>query len=448
MKRTLKIIVSLTVMLSSLGWKCMADELIRINSTDNSHNASIIRHYSLGKDVVCINSDRPYFIMLEEGNPSAYALYVDLDIVYDVQIENDTVYFCGKKASLATGGGVVGYFDVASLFTMSYANVTYLHLHNITSVSALKVGFYSNRRHVAAIGTDAPLRTSKVVDLVKDIVSWSIYYGTLDNNDMVFYDLEITENYIVITSQVSPNRKARLWFFVKPTAAGAPLFSGNNYYYDIEYPFVGKYLVKHRRRDEFVTAYMSNQDPEKGTYLCLSFYNGIYHPDIMFSMVSHPNLSLMDIAVGPTLNQTVGDEVSVLLNGSFSPVSRSEIIGYPYGVFTFYSTYGHIHYDVFLSSLDVADGLHVVASGNNSLSGIPTFDKMNKGVNYGNCLVTIPTSLWYSGIEHRLHTAEVGSCGFSQTSQVIAADRKEMQIETICISTNSTDEEETEKEDE
>lgn len=149
-----------------------ADELVRHNVYDSYSRGTIIRHYRGVSDVICVHSgSHPYFMYLQEGVPTTYAMYVDLDTVCDFEIYNDTVYFCGYRRVNTSSVAVIGFFDLTT-YPSPYSHMAYyLDLSWITDVRALEVDMFAARKHVVGVGGE--LRgNAMMVDLIDEGSFW------------------------------------------------------------------------------------------------------------------------------------------------------------------------------------------------------------------------------------------------------------------------------------
>ena len=441
----LKVFVYLAVALLANN-ECMADELIRTTAGNPICNHSIIRHYDVGKDVVCCHSNQPYFMLLDESSSTFYSLYLPINKVWDFEIYNDTVYFCGNTISSGVEFGVVGYFDVTLLASPTLVSVHYLHLDRTKSINALEVGHFAGQKHIVVIGEDkdSGLKTKRLLDLVDLSTLWAVYSDGTEGYKEILSDLAITKNYVVATSILPNGRKGRVWYFSKPTTPmAATIFNGSATYTDMDYPIKGKYLVRHRRDDEFVTACTSDTITAwPAVEYCLSYYDGLTYINSMFfwEPLYEPPFDqypqLMDITIGRCIRPYVGNSVNVLLNGpSYNQsglVNQSVIYEFPYGVWGYASSDGHVHNDVTLTSLNVADGYHIVSSGHYISDLKPVFDKTKNGNYNGSCFNKKPVEMIYRMLLFKQDGKELDPRAYSKIPIIIETYLKRQDTKVIC----------------
>lgn len=418
----------------------MADELVRTNIDDYMCKHSIIRHYSDGKDVVYCLSDNPYFMMIEGGNPTSYALYLDMDTICDFEIFNDTVYFCGVKNISGVGKGVIGYFDASLLQGPNYINVHFLDFSDLKIVKALEVGNIAFRKHVVAVGDGVDFK-AKMLDVIDEATYWNVNTCDLGGDTVLLSDLAITSSYVVVTSLrdtyiYPPIERGRLWYLRKPTIPGASLLSGYVEYGDINNVISGKYCIKTRRRDEFVTAFKEGMTTMNETRYYVSYHDGLLYQDkLYFTETEYFNcthVSLRDIAIEPFTRNTEVLLSGVFCNPSVGP-SQSIIYEIPYNNnWSNGSIYGHVQDGVFLTSLDVSPRYCLHSSGYSS-EGFPIFDKLKNGMFDGECFEKISNKLIFDTISFGESRKLLSvSCNL-QYPEIETIITKKMQIDTICV---------------
>lgn len=436
----LKVFVYLLITFSACN-ECVANELIRTTVGNPISNHSIIRHCGGDTTVVCCNSNQPYFMLLDESSNISYPLFLPINKVWDFEIDNDTVYFCGNTILSGIDIGVIGHFDVTLLASPSMVNVNYIYLDKMKNISALEVGHFAGQKHVVVIGDDIDPahRTNRILDLIEFPTFWAVYSDGADGYKEHFSDLAITENYVVATS-ILPDNNGRVWYYNKPsTPLAATIFNGNADYSDMTYPIKGKYLVRHRQDDEFVTACTNDTINDwHAVEYCLSYYNGLTYINSMFFWVPYPLQypSLMDITIGQCHLPHIGNTVDVLLSGPFYDpyglTNKSVIFEFPYGVWGYSSSDGHAHNGVILTSLNAAEGLHIVSSGHYISDSRPVFGKSKNNDFPESCWDRVGVDMTYKELEINIHNKELDPRAYTQTPQIIGTVLKRQDTKVVC----------------
>ncbi len=129
--------------------------------------------------------------------------------VYDFEILDDIVYFCGTSAN---NTAVMGYFSLTN-FPMTPVYTCTIPL--MSSCRKLEVGYLNGTRHVVMTG-DAILGTSHIVD-ARDMGSnqWNFIISYFNDKINIYDDVAITDNYVVISARDT---------------------SKNGYFYRFDYP--------------------------------------------------------------------------------------------------------------------------------------------------------------------------------------------------------------------
>ena len=434
---------------SSFG-EVRADELIRYNMDEVTTSGTIIRHYKEGMDVVCYQlSYKAYFFMYKEGVATSHALYVDMDTITDFEIYDDTVYFCGRRHETVAGWATFGYFDVASLVTFSgSANVEYLHLPLMDDVGALEVGWIADRKHVVILGKDLK-DEAMVLDAIDESSYWNMNFAEMGADTTDFVDLAITESYVVATSEqichdgMGCEYGGCLWIINKPVMSGASLFPSNVYWRDIaHYSMYGvRPQIKAMGLDDFVTVYQRNLYPIGFNPFTISYYNGITH----YKCFLIEELSDLSFRLGDIGYENNAKNVELLIYGpkktSTESAYRSVIFEIP-DVNTLPDTLSivaHIYDGVYFESLDYTfDREHFVASGIEQPAPYfyktPYYMKFKHGYFDGNCLEKRNNIIRKIEIDYREVYKQITRTNIHQVPEMKEFDKKEMQIETPCMS--------------
>ncbi len=146
---------------------------------------------------------------------------VKLDTVYDFEIFNNVVYFCGVKSNATGGYGVLGYFPLAGF---PATTINYLNIPLFSRVKRIEVGTMAGQTHMVAIG-DGIQGAAEIVDAIDMGGSWAMHFFDSSDKEIVFTDLAITDNYVVVTGYQQHNLfvPARVYYFDKPTSSGGTL---------------------------------------------------------------------------------------------------------------------------------------------------------------------------------------------------------------------------------
>lgn len=422
-----------------------AVEEIRYAAYESSSSGTIIRHYTNNVDVVCYhNMYNPYFMIYKTGVSSTNVLYLPpMDTIYDFEIYNDTVYFCGEGQFPRAGAAVVGYFAIADMSGTSYANVSYVTLPAMKMVRAIEVGWFASRKHVVGVG-EAINSEGMMVDMIDESTYWKVNFGDVGGDTVALSDLTITANYVVVTSTMPATgfaTKGRVWFFAKPSTPGQSLFPYYNVYFQDFVNSSGltrKFLVR-SRGDYIATAYRVDMSLMGYNPFIISYYNGpAYVRSVMIDEASESMIQLGDMQL------TEGSKsLALLLNGQYKTGAGSTPRSVVYEIPNYYPVPAmvdaHVYDGVFFESIDHMwltnlDNQHFVLSGYQPYGyGTPYYMKFHYGYFGDNtCLDAKSTLARNIEIEHKEKYDYIKNTVTLQIPQVMSQQIKPMEIVTPC----------------
>jgi len=455
MKNTLKSIICITIALFASMGNVHADEFIRYTMVDNTSSNTIIRHYTNNCNLACYHStNSPFFIAYIDGVATTNMMYLPLmDTIYDFEIFEDTVYFCGISKKNVSGPAIVGYFDIASFLSSSLTtNVSYVALPSMKTVKAIDVGKFAERKHVVGIGKNLKAE-GMMVDMIEEPSYWNLNFSNVGGDTILLSDLAITSSFVVVTSTRTgaifvPSEF--LWYIKKPVTPGQSLFPCNVIYKTHPGIYGTKFSIAKVLNDEFVTAYHYSVLPSSKP-IALSYYDGYnYFRSVFIDETPNSIFSLQDLKIGL-------DNVEVLASGLYADPAGTFIIS---KVFEIPNTdpvpsiiFAHSYKGVFLTSIDRIAQLifgddHYYASGYDQSSGygVPYYMKFMYHGFHGNCLDYVEEPARNIYLEKRTHSESLDNTMMQQFPEEIPASKKPAIVETKCYSQTQTDENDNEQE--
>ena len=255
--KTIKIFF-ISVVLYAVGiGMAMGEEYTKALQGISGSNA-IVRDIGNNQYLVYYNdAGQSCFSVINNGGSSTYALYTDIDSVYDMEIYGDEAYFCGRMSTLFGGSAVMGFF---SLSTFPSTTIYYFNMPWFERAKKLEVAWMANRKHVV-MTADAVNGMNALVDAIQQTGNWEINYTTCDTADVTcFEDIAVTENYVVATAYhngttTSWGRKQlRLMVIARPTINGSSLFPVNATLLHSSERIVSPFEITHCEGDYFVAA--------------------------------------------------------------------------------------------------------------------------------------------------------------------------------------------------
>lgn len=114
---------------------------------DHTKSGTIIRDWVDSRSMVSYRTTNSNvaFTLVTEGASIAPIIYTEIDTVFDFEIYNDTVYFCGVRNKI----GVWGYFDIT---TFPYTTLFYLDMPLLSRAVKLEVTNMAGSTHVVMVG--------------------------------------------------------------------------------------------------------------------------------------------------------------------------------------------------------------------------------------------------------------------------------------------------------
>lgn len=457
MKNIIRLITcAMTALFLSFG-EARADELIKTITNEQTGSGSIIRNYDGGLDVVCHHSTSdPFFMMYKNSSPVAYGLILDhMARIYDFEIYNDTVYFCGISKKSKAGLAVIGYFDVNTLLNSSPENVSYVALPSMEAVTAIEVGWFANRKHVVGVGVELGAEGA-MVDMIDETTYWKVNLANVGGDTVSLSDLAITDSLVVVTSKRNPTSLmpyGRLWLFDKPVASGASLFPCNVTFYDHDDYVGGKYFVKALRFNRYVTARANDFFVITSNDFVLSYYTGHTYD----KSVAVEEFTSFSCTVGGLDYEVTASTVAMLLKGVYYtqgiPHLKSVIYEIPDVATAPAIVPSHVYEGVLFESLDYVwtfdiDRQHFVSTGFDVASGYGTPYYMKFKYNFfdGSCLEKNIAPAHKKNIAHRNYKKYIYNVLDNQIPEVLVEYKKMMSIETQC-NNHEQHEQDTENED-
>jgi hypothetical protein len=441
--------ILLTLLFLSAG-EAKADELVRYNIGESTSARTIIRHYQEGEDIACYHgSSRPFFIMYKAGVAITNVIYpTNIDTIFDFEIYNDTIYFCGKRNSSVTGGAVVGYFDISYFYSATAANIAYINLPVMDHVKAIEVGWFAMRKHVVGIGEDIEEK-NMIVDMIDETTHWKVNSSEMGRDTVLLSDLIITDSFVVVTATKKGTvPTGYLWYITKPVAPSQSLFPCYATYQNHPNAINTKYLIRNMVGGSFVTA----RHASSNNNIILSYYNGSsYVRSIYLNDLSKGKFILQDMKREPGVWT-----VEILTSGTYTNFPNvsfmSKIHEVPNDDPIPLTIYTHIYDKVNLQSLDrvwasnynVGEG-HFVLSGLDVSSGYgtPYYIKFQHQRFNGSCLSKSSIFATNTTVEHtQQYDFFMSNTQTLQLPEVFASDRKETLVYTKCQSYSQTDENE------
>lgn len=203
--------------------------------------------------------------------------------VYDFEIREDTVYFCGKFENGSNIFGFFGFFDINDLFfnggsmygtylNMSQNQIFYDLNLKPTAPSRMDVFVHQDQTHIAAIGdcllqgNSTDIDGSSVYDVYYDGTDWhcKAYYH---KPGMEYYtDIVATGNYIVAVAKGEVQNKCYIRLFEK----GSDFLSSASAQYMTDVADdtpVGRVIVDALEGDNFAVANFYTNSSEAGVTL-------------------------------------------------------------------------------------------------------------------------------------------------------------------------------------
>ncbi len=242
MTKTMKKIFLLFIALLALFPTSKAQESIERLDSEYA-KISMIRRYDVRFWLIysrCIDLYCDFNLVNEYDNTvGILRLPEDFISVSDYKIDKDVVYFCGMMSDNVP---CLGYFDMNNF---PNSTIHYVRFPTLKKLKKLESMADDTTAHV--IMTGAAEEYNVIVDAIPAAGGWNICfirpYVPNINNDNLYDDIAILDNYVVVTSRpnliVGDNTNqynaARLWYFSKPPSSSVPLTASTLEYMEIPY---------------------------------------------------------------------------------------------------------------------------------------------------------------------------------------------------------------------
>ena len=395
--------------------------------TRQSHHGTIIRHISDKKSMICDQTNNPFFILYTEGAAMVDMFDVDLDTVYDFEIFNDIVYFCGVKSNITGGYGVVGYFPLAGFPSTT---IYYLSVPLFRRVKRLEMGIMGGQTHLLAVG-DGIHGRAELLDAIYLGAGWDMHFFDADNKEIVFTDLAITDTYVVVTAYQKHNYyvPARIYYFKKPTSNGSFTYSYIPWI-EIESRSSHDIIIEACQEDAFVVALAAGVNEVGTTRFLLVAYDSLNFLSKNIITEPYGYARLRDIKY---YAPSKSSELLLYVNDE---QNRHSVIytltsAMEYG--TSFAT-GHLYSSVFINSLDRNRTLHshFVASANNAESTANIQHILYDFSQWGNCLEYAVNEVKKIDYSEDPQNELFGHVSYEQNPDGVHTSGKQEYLKNIC----------------
>lgn len=398
-------------------------------------HGTLVRYLGNDTSVICdqwgVSVNAPSFFLVTPFVTSTMIprAIIDIDTVFDFEIYNDVVYFCGVKNTATGGYGVIGYFHISGFPAPS---VNYLNIPVFRRITRLEVGDMQGSTHIVAIG-DGIHGKAELVDAIDFGASWSINLFDAADANYKFLDLAITDTHVIVASAYRDVllRFARVLYFKKPSVP-----SPNPITYisclDLSIVVGIDCIVKSCEDDAFVLAISDGEVFYGTSSFTIIAYNGTNHISTNHIMEQMEGIYLKDIEY-----YAQDRKLEVLLYSS-NPNSRYSVI---YNLTqTMASTniwaYGHKYDNAEMMSLDLCrDQPGCFVSSGINWANYSRIDQLFYTYNqWGDCLTS------QNKVVKKINSSEkdkeflYGFVDYEQSPSEKVASEKYERITNICIS--------------
>ena len=326
---------------------------------------TIVRDAGKDNSIICDQTGAytgsPSFIYYKIGSSSnANSLHLSgVDTIFDFEIFDNVVYFCGVKNNTTGGYGVLGYF---SLTGFPYTTVKYLNVPLFRRLKRIEVGNMAGSTHMVAVG-DGIQDYAVLVDAVDNGGTWTMNFLNSEDNDYKFVDLAITESYVVVISYVFENitYSARAINFAKPTIPGGTLSPISVQWVEVCSQASPYMRIEACEKDTYVVVVANGVNLIGTSGFTIAAYNYVGHISTNFLSEPYDRVYLNDIVYDKTSKmfellfyfKTDSSKFSVIYN--LIPAMESGNV----------TASGHLYNDVDITSLDLSGNnlYHVIATG-------------------------------------------------------------------------------------
>ncbi len=249
-----------------------------IEVLNHPDETSIIRAVNTKEWLVCNNSNGwSVFSMINETLLTTQQIHLgnvgssDKIQIYDFEVFNDTVYFCGSVWFGDNQKAVWGYFPLTGFPSVSVKYIV-RNIISLTKLDVFSIDPTMTEIHVVMVGQRS-MEHGIMVDEVRTGPGQFIeYIGEL--SDMVaesFTDVAVTENFVVTSLKKFDLelQGGQVLFIHKPTSLSTTVFSNTAQTYTISGKFSIDGLLEHCKNDSVAFAYKGFQG-----YLNVHTFNG------------------------------------------------------------------------------------------------------------------------------------------------------------------------------
>ena len=328
---------------------------------------TLVRDIGNNRSIICDktggNSNTPSFTMFIPGSSTLSLIIIDVDTIFDFEVFNDNVFFCGVKNNATGGYGVLGYFPLAGFPSTT---VNYLKVSLFRRVRKLEVGYMMGHTHIIAIG-DGIHGRAELVDAVDLGTTWNMNFFDASDDAPMFIDLAITDNYVVVAAIVNEGItcRARIYYFDKPTTPLGTLGPTNVPWRDIYDEASADIIIESCTGNAFVVAIASGVNVIFNTRFIIVAYDAFNHISTNHLVENTPLAKLEDIEYEKSTKVL---ELMLYINDGDTKYSVIYTL-IPAMATSNLNAAGHLFYDICLSSLDKcsAQSNHFIAIGNYKL---------------------------------------------------------------------------------
>ena len=226
--------------------------------------SSIVRSVNDKDWLVCNNSlGQTKFSLVNESATSTPQLFLgyidgtDSTRIFDFEVFNDTVYFCGATWYGSTSQAVWGYFPLAGFPSVSVKYIV-RSMGYLSKIDVFSIDPTMNEVHVVMVGR-LNQKNGIIVDEVRVAPDQFIEYaGTVDDVVGRYYaDVAVTDNYVVTSMRAASGEilnNGQVLFISKPTTLSTSIFACAA----LSYPIPGNAsagLLEHCTGDAVVVVY-------------------------------------------------------------------------------------------------------------------------------------------------------------------------------------------------
>lgn len=326
----------------------------------------ILDTYMMDDYSIIRNIDDDHWLVYSNGKGNAFYMisssgatitHMDLAIhklkILDFEIFENTVYFCGVNDTISPNA-LMGYFNLSGF---PYSAVRYDVRSEWMSFGKLDVFRVENEIHIVMTAKYHSGNGTMVDVRSLSFGNWAYCDGDFDKVHFTFYDVAVTENYVVYTSIgdsnstiIIPNTK--LWYIKRPTSSGGPIFNNVPGYMQIvnlcDSVASSPILIEHIIHDTIIVASKNNITPYIHT-TCLNGLNYILTSRIPIAYYG----KLVDIKKCDSPK-----DITILVTNTFDPQSAISSIIHAHATWpsSTYNEFYRLSYSELFNSIDYIPG--------------------------------------------------------------------------------------------